>query len=154
MTYKLQTDTVSDEEDATPNDNNIFNEIINGLPSVVTVTCNYRGRNPPLRGRYVTIRRNDESFDEHLLNFCEVKVMSCPPGRRGYSFGSSGDHCSHVCDTCRNKSETCRVSDGHCFTGCQVGFCGCSCDKQCDCKDGAECEEIDPSCRNGKYDQD
>ena len=142
---------MSDKENATPNDDNICNDIRNGLPSVVTVTCNYGSRNPPLRGCYVTIRRKDKSFDEHLLNFCEVVVLSCHPGRWGKDSGSSGDDCSRVCDKCRNISETCRVSDGLCYTGCRDGYWGRRCDKQCHCQDGDPCGQNDGLCQPGKY---
>ena len=144
---------MSDEKNATPINENICNEIRNGKPDVVTVPCNYRGRNPQLRGRYVTIRQKKNADDRHLLQFCEVRVMSCRPGTWGYNSGSSGDDCAHVCDGCRNASETCGVSDGHCYSGCRVGFCGCSCDEQCDCSGGDSCQHSRGLCARGKYDQ-
>ena len=72
---------MSDEEEVTLSDNNICNEIIDGEQDVVNVTCNYKNKNPPLRGRYVMIRRKDNAYDRNFLNFCEVEVLSCPPGR-------------------------------------------------------------------------
>ena len=81
--------TVSDEEDVTLNDDNICNEIINGVQDVVNITCDYKNRNLSIRGRYVTIRRKDDASDRHVLNFCEVEVMSCPPGTWGYKTGDS-----------------------------------------------------------------
>ena len=114
-----------------PNDDNICNDIINGRQDVVTVTCNYNNINPPLRGRYVMIRRKENTFQKHFLNFCEVEVLSCPPGRWGYN---SEDDCSRVCDRCRDVNETCRVSDGYCFTGCQDGYWGDSCENECNCE--------------------
>ena len=98
---------------------------------MVTVTCNYNNRNPLLRGRYVTIRRKGNVPERHVMNFCEVEVLSCPPGRWGYN---SEDDCFRVCDRCRDVSETCRVSDGYCFTGCQDRFWGDSCENECNCE--------------------
>ena len=159
---------MSDEEDEAPNDDNICNEIINGDKDVLTVKCNYKYVNAPRRGRYVTIRRKDDAFHRNELEFCEVEVMSCPPGRWGYNVNSLGD-CVFACDRCRNVSETCRVSDGYCFTGCKDEFMGENCDEQCDCQDGASnddnnnnnnnnhdnrtpCDQTDGSC--GKYDEE
>ena len=137
---------VSDEEDAAPNSDNICNEINNGQSGVITVTCNYNNRNSPLRGRYVTVRRKDIAYERHLLNFCEVQVLSCHPGRWGYNLGSSAYDCSNACDRCRNISETCRVSDGHCYTGCRDGYWGEYCDKYCDCADDVPCRMLDGHC--------
>ena len=116
--------TVSEEQDAIPNSDNICNEIINGLASVITVTCNYGSRLLPLRGHYVTIRRKDTANERHLLNFCEVEVLSCHPGLWGYNLGASGHDCSNACDRCHDVNETCQVSDGHCYTGCRDGYWG------------------------------
>ena len=121
---------VSDEKDATLNDNNICNEIVHGEQDLVTVNCNYRGRNPPLRGRYLTIRRKDDANDRPRLNFCEVEVLSCRPGFWGKGL-DNGD-CSQSCGRC--VEQTCRVADGHCYSGCQEGYWGPNCDKQCDCQ--------------------
>ena len=141
--------TVSDEENATPNDDNICNEIINGYKEVMTITCNYNDRNPPmLRGRYVTIRQKENANEEFKMNFCEVEVLSCPPGRWGYGSGSFQD-CLQACDRCRNVSETCRVSDGYCFTRCQEGYYAGSCDKQCNCVDDEPCSRLDGHCEGG-----
>ena len=137
---------VSDKEDATPNSDNICNEINNGQSGVITVTCNYNNRNSPLRGRYVTVRRKDIAYERHLLNFCEVQVLSCHPGRWGYNLGSSAYDCSNACDRCRNISETCRVSDGHCYSGCKDGLWGGNCDKHCDCGDDVPCRMLDGHC--------
>ena len=117
----------------TPTTDNICNEIIDGARDVVTVNCDYNNTYPPKRGRYVTIRRKDEANERQWMNFCEVEVMSCRPGRWGYNSSNSGDDCSRDCDRCRYVSETCRVSDGYCFTGCKDGLWGNDCDKQCDC---------------------
>ena len=140
--------TVSDKEDATPNDDNICNEVIHGMRAVVTVQCNYKYVNAPRRGRYVTIRRKDNAFLSHGMLFCEVEVMSCPPGRWGYNVDSLGD-CVYACDRCRNVSETCRVSDGHCFTGCKDEFMGENCDEQCDCQDGASNDDNNNNTNHG-----
>ena len=113
------------------------------------VTCNYRGRNPPLRGRYVMIRRKENANERHVLNFCEVEVLSCSPGRWGYNLDNATDF-SQVCNTCRDVSETCRVSDGFCFSGCQDGFWGGSCHEQCDCLNETLCNQKDGSCPSGK----
>ena len=157
--------TVSDEEDVTPNDDNICNEVIHGMRAVITVQCNYRYINAPRRGRYVTIRRKDDALRRNEMLFCEVEVMSCPPGRWGYNVNSLGD-CVYDCDRCRNISETCRVSDGHCYTAFKDEFIRENCDEQCDCDDGASndnnnnnnnhgnrtpCDQTDGSC--GKYGQ-
>ena len=72
---------MTDEEDNAPYDDNICNEITNGKQDVVTVKCDYKNINAPRRGRYVTIRRKDNASDRHLLNFCEVEVMSCFSGK-------------------------------------------------------------------------
>ena len=135
---------VSEEDDTTPSDDIICNEIMNGLEAVVNVTCDYKNRTPPLRGRYVKIIRK-EVYDRHLLHFCEVEVMSCPRGRWGYD-SSNSDDCSQVCDRCQDVNETCRVSDGHCFTGCQDGFWGGSCNQACNCVDDAPCRVSDGYC--------
>ena len=125
---------MSEKEDVTLNDDNICNEIIHGARDVVPITCDYKNRNPPLRGQHVTIRRKENAQYKYLLKLCEVEVLSCPPGRWGYSSSNPGDDCSQVCDTCRDVPETCRVSDGYCFTGCQDGFWGDGCDNECDCE--------------------
>ena len=146
--------TESDQENATVNSDNICNEIIDGQQSVLTVNCNYNNRNPPIRGQYVTIRRKDDANERYFLNFCEVEVLSCPPGRWGYNLGPSGPDCSNACDRCQDVNETCQVSDGHCFNGCQDGYWGNYCDKQCDCADEAPCNQTDGSCLPGKSDQE
>ena len=143
--------TVSDEEDATPNDDNICNEIINGEAYMV-VTCDYKDRNPPLRGRYVTFRRKENAANKEAMILCEVEVLSCLPGRWGYNSSNSHEDCTSACDRCRYVSETCRVSDGYCFTGCQDGFWGGSCHEQCNCTDGAPCNRTNGSC--GKSEQE
>ena len=134
-----------------PNDNNVCNEIINGRLYFVTVICDYKNRNPPLRGRYVTIRRKDNAQDRQLLNFCEVEVLSCLPGRWGYNPLNPAPDCSQLCAGCNNTMETCRVSDGYCYTGCKDEFWGGSCDKQCDCPGGTSCNQTDGSCPSGKF---
>ena len=120
--------TVSDGENAT-----ICNEIINGKQDVVMVTCNYNNTKPPIRGRFVTIQKKTNANSKHLLNFCEVEVLSCPPRRWGYNLADIED-CSQVCDRCHDSVENCRVSDGYCFSGCAEGNWGNSCDKQCNCQ--------------------
>ena len=145
--------TVSDEEDAMPNDNNICNEIREWNQHVVTVICNYQSRNAPIRGQYVTIRRKDDAIDRQYMNFCEVEVLSCPPGRWGYNHLNYAEGCSESCSGCNNTLETCRVLDGYCFTGCKGGFWGDSCDKQCNCLDGPTCNQTDGSCPFGKSHQ-
>ena len=139
---------MNDEEEVTPNNSNVYNEIVDGDQNVVTATCDYESSTPPLRGRYVTIRRKNNSNVEHLMNFCEVEVLSCPPGLWGYNSRSSQD-CSNFCDRCKNSSETCRVSDGYCFTGCEDGYWGRTC-VQCNCPDGALCNQTDGSCPSGE----
>ena len=124
--------TVSDEEDAKPNDDNICNVILNEVQDVVTVTCDYKNTNPPLRGRFVTIRRKENAPSRHLMNFCEVEVLSCPPGFWGKDSVSFRD-CSQSCTNCGD--ETCRVSDGYCYGGCQGGYWGPNCNKPCNCQD-------------------
>ena len=146
--------TVSEEEDVMPNDDNICNEIINGQQDVVTVTCDYKNRNPPIRGHFVTIRRKDNTFERQYMNFCEVEVRSCPPGRWGYNLPNLAPDCSQSCDRCNNTVETCRVSDGYCFIACKKGFWGGSCDKQCDCLNNVLCNPTDGSCPSGKSEQD
>ena len=102
---------------------------------MVSVTCNYKSRDPPLRGRYVTIRRKDYAINNDLMNFCEMAVLSCPPGRWSYNLLNFTEDCSQSCDGCNNTEETCRVSDGYCYSGCTEGWWGNYCDKQCDCSD-------------------
>ena len=77
--------TVTDIEDAPPYTDNICNEIKNGQQDVVTVKCDYDNIRAPRRGRYVTIRRKDDASERHLLNVCEVEVMSCYPGEYFHS---------------------------------------------------------------------
>ena len=141
---------VSDAMEETPNSSNICNEILNGEQSLLLVTCDYKNRNPPsLRGRYVTILRAPHAQLRYLLNFCEVSVLSCPPGMWGYNSESSED-CAYACERCRNISETCGVSDGYCYTGCQDGFWRTECDKECDCSDGDSCDRLTGCAANGK----
>ena len=123
--------TVSDEEDVTPNDDNICNEIINGEQDVVTVTCDYKDRTSPPHGRYVTIRRKDNANDRHILNFCEVEVLSCFHGFWGKDSANHGD-CSRSCARCVEGN--CRVSDGHCYSRCQEGYWGDVCNDRCHCQ--------------------
>ena len=139
---------VNDEEDALPNNDNICNEINYGEQDVLTVTCDYKDREPPLRGRYVTIRRKYNSFDRHLMNFCEIEVLSCPPGRWGYNLNNAQD-CSQTCSGCNNTVEPCRVSDGYCYGVCKDGFWGGSCYKQCNCVDDEPCRVSDGYCYSG-----
>ena len=110
---------VSDKEDVTPNSDTICNEVIDGERDVLTVTCGYRNRNVPSRGRYVTIRRKTTVFEKHVMNFCEVEVLSWRLGFCGKDLDNDRD-CSRSCGRC--VEETCRVSDGFCYTGCQDGF--------------------------------
>ena len=140
--------TVSEEENVTPMTDNICNEIMNGLEAVVNVTCDYNNRDPPLRGRYVTIKRKDNTDYRFELQFCEVEVMSCPPGRWGYNVFFLGD-CVYDCDRCRNITETCRVADGHCFTGCKEGLWGGTCNQSRNCIDDAPCKVSDGYCEGG-----
>ena len=139
---------VSEEEDVVPNDDNICNDIFDWRKGVVPVTCDYKDRNPPLRGRYVTIRRKEFVIYRHLMHFCEVEVFSCPPGSWEYNMDNADD-CSKSCDGCNNTVEMCRVSDGYCYSGCKDGFWGGFCDIQCDCKDGAFCNSSSGSCPKG-----
>ena len=113
-----------------PNDNNICNEIIHGQQNVVTLMCEYKDRNSPLRGRYVTIRRKDNAYQHHLLNFCEVEVLSCFSGFWGKY--PANEDCSQSCGRC--LEETCRVSDGSCYSGCQEGYWGVGCNNHCSCQ--------------------
>ena len=99
----------------TPNDNNICNVITDGRHDVVTVSCDYKNRNPPLRGQYVTVRRKDDANERNFLNLCEVEVLSCRPGFWGKD--SANEDCSQSCGHC--VEQTCRVLDGYCYTGCQ-----------------------------------
>ena len=124
-------------DDVEPDDYNICNEIRNGEQDVVRVTCNYCRKNPPIRGRYVAIRRKDGANERHLMNFCEVEVLSCPPGRWGKDL-ANGD-CSRSCDDC--VDQTCGMLDGHCYSGC---------DEQCDCQ---ECDHL-PGCPTGESQSD
>ena len=103
--------TVSDKEEVTTNNDNICNEIVNGVQDVIKVTCNYKNRNPPVRGRYVTIRRKDDAINRHWLNFCEVELLSCPPGRWGYNSDNSREDCSHP------DGNPCDQTDGLCLHG-------------------------------------
>ena len=123
---------MGDEEDVTPNDDNICNEIVNGEQDVVSITCDYKSRDlPHLRGRYVTIRRKENVPFRHLMNFCEVEVLSCHPGFWGKDL-ESGD-CSRSCGHC--AEQTCRLSDGHCYTRCQDHYWGDNCINRCNCQD-------------------
>ena len=125
--------TVSDEEDVIVNDTNICNEIYIGGERGEDVSCNYRGRNPPPRGRYVTIRQKYGVRGYHyIVTFCEVEVLSCHRGFWGKDLDNYTD-CSRPCGRCIET--ICRVSDGHCYTGCQEGFWGDRCDEQCYCED-------------------
>ena len=130
----------------TATDDNICNEIINGWQIVARVTCDYQDKTPPIRGRYVTIKRKDNANKRHVMNFCEVEVLSCPSGRWGYNLNMTRD-CSQSCEGCRSPA-TCRVSDGHCFIRCRDGLWGVTC-KRCDCKDDAPCRKSDGYCYNG-----
>ena len=121
---------VSDKEDVTPNDDNICYEVKDGVQDVVTVTCDYTDRDSALRGRYVTIRRKENASSRHLMNFCEVEVLSCLPGFWGNDLDNDTD-CSQSCGRC--IEETCRVWDGYCYTECQDRYWGDSCNNDCDC---------------------
>ena len=121
---------VSDEEDLTPTNDVICNEIIDGEQDVVNVTCDYKNTTPPLRGCYVTIKRKDEASPRYWLNFCEVEVLSCHQGFWGKDIDNYTD-CSQPCGHCIES--TCRVSDGQWYSGCQEGFWGGKCDKRCHC---------------------
>ena len=108
---------------------------------MVIATCNYDSRNPPLlRGRYVTIRRQNNAYERQILNFCEVEELSCRPGRWGYKLNNVED-CSRSCSGCYHAEETCGVLDGHCYTGYQDGFWGKLC-KRCVCTGGALCDRF------------
>ena len=118
--------TVIDEEDTILNNSNTCNKIGVGNKDVVSVKCDYKGRIPPLlRGRYVMIRSTYLRYPWFILNFCEVEVLSCPPGRWGYNMSNTED-CSRSCEGC---VQTCRVSDGYCYSGCQEGFWGDFCER-------------------------
>ena len=91
------------------------------------------------------IRQKDNALAAHGLNFCEVEVLSCPPGRWGYNLNNAED-CLQTCDRCLDNLETCGVSDGYCFTGCEEGFWGGSCDKQCTCLGDEPCRGSDGYC--------
>ena len=133
--------TVSDKTPhVTPNDDNICNVITDGRYDVVTVTCDYKNRNPPLRGRYVTIRRKDDANERNFLNFCEVEVLSCRPGFWGKD--SANEDCSQSCGHC--VEQTCRVLDGYCYTVCQGGYWGANCNKDCNCGRFTGCTSIVP----------
>ena len=117
---------VIDEVDTILNNSNTCNKIRDGNKDVVSVKCDYKGRIPPLlRGRYVMIRSTYLRYPWFILNFCEVEVLSCPPGRWGYNTSFAED-CSRTCGEC---VETCRVSDGYCYSGCRDGFRGDFCEQ-------------------------
>ena len=127
--------TVSDEEDVAASDDNICNEIgyVGEQHDVVTVTCDYRQRKPPmLRGKYVTIRRKDNADARHLLNFCEVEVLSCPYGLWVKNW--TNRDCSQSCGRCVPVQETCSIWDGYCYSGCQEGYWGDNCNNHCNCQ--------------------
>ena len=144
--------TVSDEEDVVPDDNNTCNEIINGRQDVVKVTCDHNSRNPPLRGRYVMIRRKHSAGlnERRYMNFCEVQVLSCHPGRWGHKMDNTLD-CSQSCSGCNNTVKTCRVSDGYCYTGCKNGFWGNGCDQQCACEGEDSCDRLTGCHEKGSF---
>ena len=66
---------MSDKEDEAPNEDNICNEIVNDEQDEVSVTCDYKSRSPPLRGRNVMIRRKDNGHFRYWLNLSEVEVL-------------------------------------------------------------------------------
>ena len=129
---------VTNEERPNVNNHNICNEIRNGELPVVTILCNYSNRNPAyIRGRYVMIQKKNVASVRYIMHFCEVVVLSCPPGWWGISLPGTSD-CSQTCSNC-NEVETCGVSDGHC----KDGWWGGDCNRQCNCVTQTACGRLD-----------
>ena len=136
---------VSDTEKPSPSDTTICAENKHGQGVDICLGCNYGTRDPPkVRGRYVTIQRKANASKSHLLNFCEVEVLSCHPGWWGIELPKGTEDCSQACSNC-NEVETCGVSDGYCYTGCKDGWYGRGCSKQCNCTQ-ATCDRSDGTC--------
>ena len=134
---------VSDDPAPVPTTQNVCYDITT-QNSIVNKPCGYNNVVPPRRGRYVTIRRKDGAPFRHQLILCEVEVLSCRPGYWGYNVYGAPD-CSNECTGCADSSETCGVSDGRCYTGCNNGYWGPSC-QPCSCDNVALCDKTDGSC--------
>ena len=69
------------------------------------------------------------------LNFCEVEVFSCPPGKWGVNATDPAADCSGSCK-CKPE-ETCSVATGRnsdCLSAeCSAGWWGENCEKTCHC---------------------
>ncbi len=124
---------VSNEKRPDPaNPANVCN-YIDDVMDIVTVDCNYQGRAPPSRGRYVMIW----SVRKTIINFCEVEVQSCPIGTWGPLYSESCTRCA--------SGATCRVSDGSCYQ-CPRGRVG----PDCSCPAGLS-EDSTESCIKGSF---
>ncbi len=127
---------VSNVERPEANAATVCNRIGNGAVNVVTVDCDYQGRSPPLRGRFVMLWRAATAPEFKALNFCEVEVHSCPIGTWGQL------NCSQRCIHCLEEM-TCGVSDGSCYQ-CARGRAG----PDCSCPAGLR-EDPNGSCVQG-----
>ena len=69
------------------------------------------------------------------LNFCEVEIFSCPPGKWGVNATDPAADCSGSCK-CKPE-ETCSVATGRnsdCLSAeCSAGWWGENCEKTCHC---------------------
>ena len=125
----------NNEQPSSNNQNEICGEINVGH-FVHIIPCNYSGAPAPRRGRYVVIRRkNTATVWIGRLNFCEVEVFSCPPGKWGINVTDPAIDCSRNCN-CKPE-ETCTVATGRnsdCQSAeCSGGWWGENCEKTCYC---------------------
>lgn len=111
---------VSNEETPSVHYENVCGYIENGEHNVVFVPCNYNHVDPPLRGRYVMLQRDNRARSKTMMHFCEVVVFSCHPGFWGINMTGAED-CSRTYENCVDLS--CKVADGSCYFGCKDGTC-------------------------------
>ena len=125
----------NDQQPSPDNENEICGEIkVGGFAHIIS--CNYNRTLAPRRGRYVVIRRKDTATVWiGRLNFCEVEVFSCPPGKWGVNVTDPAVDCSRSCN-CKPE-ETCSVATGRnsdCLLAeCSGGWWGENCEKMCRC---------------------
>ncbi len=88
-------------------ENNICNFITDAQKQKLIIYCNYQNQFISKNGRYVMLQRTPGSSESHLLDFCELQVMSCPVGFWKLN-------CSQECPECPSHT-ACGLSDGRCF---------------------------------------
>lgn len=94
----------------------------------------------PMRGRYVMLQ-STWSYNKHWLNFCEIEIMSCEPGKWGVNLPDGKPDCSRTCHC--DDDEPCGVSDGLCHNQCSPGWWGVNCDKPCNCPPDVGCSMLE-----------